>query len=811
MAMQLEVPGIHSYTGGLALVQRRVVSTPGLEHLLLPTSQGIFIREPTRATFRLKSRLKREPSLVLPAPGIRFRTSRSLNHALPVLFCLCYKSTARRPAPAWEGDTCLPTSSGTLLAQPWGRHDRLAAPYTSPPPSRLLLKLTRRTAAVTPSRKMMDMPYVHYGTPWMTWPVMLHSSRDPGTCDLTPEQCAYKSYRWRNWYLADLVYGLNTIYLFVAVIGACMLGFWALRLSPPSLRSRRWWQKLVGGVRYLAYRRFEIFGIGTPSLGVVALLGVGFVFFFAMTLGPKPYYWPTTASFGDSPPLATRTGYMALACMPFMLILPTKANMIASLTGLSHERLIVFHKWVGWAMFVLALIHTFPFIIHNKDDMTMQWNTSSEYWTGVVAILAQAYLQFFSVGFIRNRYYEFFKATHYLAVLIFVVFFFFHCDFRLTSWDYFIASGVLYSLSFLYPQIRTYFEYGFSHRASFELVSERALKVTVPVETQWRPGQHFFLRFVHLGLHAFTAHPFTVCSAPPSAGSSRAAGGRSELVFYVQPRGGLTGRLAAAARQKPAGLSVPVLLDGPYGGVKGRPLHLYDASLVVACGAGASLSLPFVMDALLRESRLASSPEMVSGAEDKEVVATSAGSQRHHRMQVVIATRDEQLVQWYGDALREFMAENAIEAVPEAIAIHVYQTDAAPGYSSSASSTAGSSSIKGGAAAAAADADPEKSAAALGPQPTAKSTALLGSSDGESGSHPTMKLNLRVTSGARPDLAAVVREATARPGLSVGIAACGPAAVLAVVQEEAAAAQLRILRSDAGAREVYLHSEVFSW
>lgn len=86
-----------------------------------------------------------------------------------------------------------------------------------------------------------------------------------------------------------------------------------------------------------------------------------------------------------------------------MIILPTKANMIASFTGVSHERLIVFHNWVGWAMFALALIHTFPFIIfHNwKGDMVTMWNTSVVYWTGVVALIAQTYLQFFSLCFIR--------------------------------------------------------------------------------------------------------------------------------------------------------------------------------------------------------------------------------------------------------------------------------------------------------------------------------------------------------------------------------------------------------------------------
>ena len=37
-----------------------------------------------------------------------------------------------------------------------------------------------------------------------------------------------------------------------------------------------------------------------------------------MTLIPQPYYW-STLDFGGSPPLGTRAGWMALACMPFVL------------------------------------------------------------------------------------------------------------------------------------------------------------------------------------------------------------------------------------------------------------------------------------------------------------------------------------------------------------------------------------------------------------------------------------------------------------------------------------------------------------
>ncbi|KAI0008482.1 putative FRE ferric reductase-like transmembrane component [Xylariaceae sp. FL0662B] len=605
----------------------------------------------------------------------------------------------------------------------------------------------------------MDME----GTPWLDEPVMLHSSRED-TCKLTPEQCAYRGGYWRYWYEADHVFALPTVYFFIAVIALCLLGFWTLRLAPTSLRNRTWWQKLVGGARFLSYRRYYVTAVRwhTPSLGICLLLAIGAVFFLAMTLGPQPYYWPNTRTlnYGSSPPIATRTGWMALGCMPFMLILSTKANMIASLTGVSHERLIVFHNWVGWAMFALALVHTFPFIVFHiwKGDMVAQWNMSVVYWTGVVALIAQAYLQVFSLPFIRNRYYEFFKATHYLAALVFVLFFFFHCDFRLSSWDYFIATGVLYTLSFLYGQIRTYFEYGLSHRASFVMVSDLAVKVTIPVDTYWKPGQHVFLRFVHLGLHALTAHPFTICSIPVRKAST----GNSKLTFYVQPRGGLTGRLAKTAIQQP-GFSVPVLIDGPYGGVKGKPLGTYDHSLIIACGAGAGLSLPFAMEALLRS-----------------VQQASAQSERPSKtIHIVIATRDTQLVRWYGEALREYLDENGIETFPENILISVYQTSNSRPKSHSASE------------------DPEGSAEKLSENLEVAKT------------HDVESLPINVLSG-RPNIATIVREATFQSGVSVGIAVCGPKEVLKTVQDEAAAAQLRILSSKPGAREVYLHSEVFS-
>lgn len=582
--------------------------------------------------------------------------------------------------------------------------------------------------------------------------------------------------------MADLVYGRGTVYFFLVAIFLCAAAFRANKTTPTGVRTRAPWQKTVALFRFSAYRKFEVRAIRyrTPTIGVMVLLAAGFVFFTAMTLGPQPYYWPTGVAFGDSPPLATRSGWMALAATPFLILFASKANVIATLTGVSHEKLIVFHTWLAWAVLVLALLHTFPFIVYNYQQgmMAEMWDTSFSYWTGVAALLPQAYLTFMSVPWIRNRYYEFFKATHYLMALVFMVFFFIHCGFTLTSVDYFIVAGVLYALSWSYSQMKTYFDHGIRRRATLTTVSDCCLRVDIPVGpyTLWKPGQHMFLRFVTLGFHAFTAHPFTICSLPD--GDKLVGEPNSVMTFYVKPRGGFTGRLAAAAAAKRNGggdkdaVSVPVLLEGAYGGVHGRPLTGYERALVVACGSGAGFSLPFVM-------------EWVAAAAG---AATAAGGRGggdkapRRKMTVVIASCDTSVRDWYEAALAEFLGARDLE-VPEGtleVLIHLTSCDCDPATMTGASRSADD---KTGPSLAVEKAEP---------------------------SSPVANLGIRVLQG-RPDLPKLVRSVTMENNASVGMAVCGPSAVLEAVRHEAAEAELRILKSGPGAREVYLYSEVFGW
>ena len=210
--------------------------------------------------------------------------------------------------------------------------------------------------------------------------------------------CPNMSFR----YEADHRYALPTIAFFVATILVFSIVHVANYIIPRRIQKTPFFTKTRALFRYLSYRtiRIPFLDWNSASLGLLMLAGVGTIFFFAMTLGPKPYYWPNTeeVDYGSSPPIATRAGWMALACMPFVFATAGKASLITFCTGVPHERLQVFHRWISYAFFILSLIHTFPFIVYNiqMGMMTEMWNTSVFYWTGTVALVAQAWLTFAS-------------------------------------------------------------------------------------------------------------------------------------------------------------------------------------------------------------------------------------------------------------------------------------------------------------------------------------------------------------------------------------------------------------------------------
>ncbi|OKL60878.1 hypothetical protein UA08_03733 [Talaromyces atroroseus] len=528
---------------------------------------------------------------------------------------------------------------------------------------------------------------------------------------------------WVFWYQADHRYGLPTVAFFLVAIALFTLGHWVSVFAPRFSKKKSGWPRVMAIFRILSYKRWWVMARSTHSIGALLLAAAGVVFFLD----------PDESS-----------------------ILAAKANPIALLTGISHEKLTSWHNWVAWAMFVLALVHTFPFIVYHtwKGDLVVQWNDGGVWVTGVVALLAQAWLTFASVPWLRNRYYEFFKSMHHLAALVFIIFLFFHCDFRLSSWDYFIATTVLYSLSWCYSQCRTYFEYGVSHKARLQRETNDMLKVTINTSTaHWTVGQHVFLRFLAGGvLHMLATHPFTICSIP----KSEIVGATNTLVFYIRPRGGLTKSLMAQATN--ARLSVS------------------DQCLVVGGGAGAGFTLSFIEHYIRYQE-------------------TTGGANRG--LKVIIATRELDMRLWYNEALRNISTRySGLKNAVAGLSIDIHETGQ--------NNRLGDVETR--------HLDVEKAFNSTTSQlhnehDDAKQVNKLR----EDSSSITKMFNVTFFRG-RPNMPLSVQQFVAREEcITTGLIVCGPSSMAYDVGEAAVSAQQQIIKGEISAKEVWFHAEGFSY
>lgn len=103
-----------------------------------------------------------------------------------------------------------------------------------------------------------------------------------------------------------------------------------------------------------------------PPLSVLGIIILALALTLCYTFIPQPLYW-SSIRFG-SPPVAVRSGMLAVAMLPWIVGLSMKANFITMMTGIGHERLNVLHRWLAYIFLLLSLIHTVPFYIQPIYD-----------------------------------------------------------------------------------------------------------------------------------------------------------------------------------------------------------------------------------------------------------------------------------------------------------------------------------------------------------------------------------------------------------------------------------------------------------
>ncbi|GAA5836289.1 hypothetical protein JCM11251_001455 [Rhodosporidiobolus azoricus] len=538
-----------------------------------------------------------------------------------------------------------------------------------------------------------------------------------------------------------------------------------LALSPAYRRS-------VALYRYVATSQPRAHGwIRFPTVGTMVLIAVIYLFTLIWTLAVKPYYYSRWDI--GSPPIAIRTGMLALGCFPFILAFGAKWNIVGFVVGASHEKLQVFHQWLSHLFLLLSLIHTFPYIVqgttehrsnedglnpHGYSQLMYGWKARGMvyYWSGIAAIIPLAFLCWGSFPAFRNRFYSVFKLLHIVSAVLFSAFFYVHCNALLTSWHYLWATAGVYFTSVAARYALLLIRNG-RHipTARIEALADDALRVTVALPENsgqsWKAGQHYYINFVKA--RPFESRPFTITSAKPS-----------NLSFVLRNSTSLGARLAQLASSSVP--TTPLLLYGPYGGLVNRDFARHDSIALFVGGTGMSFAIA-MLEQLFAE-----------GKEAKKV-------------EVHWAVKNADCATWFDEQLVAIIARLDSLGKRDLLNLDLYVTGS---LAKTDSSSVASTLVDEG------EHDEEK-------------LAKVESCETES-ALPSTFWKIHHTRPCPSSILSTLLSSSA-PDSTLGVASCGPKSLLTDVRRAVAAEQKRLAfgrgGEDVGVQEIELHTEELGW
>ncbi|EGX92362.1 ferric reductase [Cordyceps militaris CM01] len=331
------------------------------------------------------------------------------------------------------------------------------------------------------------------------------------------------------------------------------------------------------------------------SLAVLACTFIAVVFVTLYCFLQQPLYWQSI-QFG-SPPLAVRAGMISVALTPWIIATSMKANLLTLVIGIGPERLNVMHRWLSYLCLFLALVHMIPFYIQPvwEDDGIKVFyklfpdGTGLYYGTGIACIIPLIWLCVASLPWIRRVAYETFVMLHVPAGVVYTALLFWHTKNYLMSWSYLYATLAIWFVCYVMRFLRLNWvrpwrlSFLVGDEAAVTLMAENCIKVTIPTQMRWRPGQYVYLRMPAISV--FENHPFTISSLCSEDFPSEYGEDYRDCVLVFRPYGGFTKKVLDTAMQHGPFHTYRAFLDGPYGGMR-RDLAAFDTCILIAGGSG---------------------------------------------------------------------------------------------------------------------------------------------------------------------------------------------------------------------------------
>ncbi|KGO68097.1 Riboflavin synthase-like beta-barrel [Penicillium italicum] len=402
--------------------------------------------------------------------------------------------------------------------------------------------------------------------------------------------------------------------------------------------------KAIAFMRWIFYRPVPVLRVGKielvfPSLAVTAIVLVAFIFVALYCFVPQPlYYWSIALG---SPPLAIRAGMLAVAMIPWIVALSTKANFITMMTGLGPERLNGLHRWSAYICLFLSLVHMVPFYITPiwEDGALVNYSMGIPphayvYGTGIAALVPLLVLCIHSLPIFRNWMYELFVFVHIPVSYIFVAMLFWHTRNYLSSWAYLFTTIAIWIISYIVRLF--YLNWAHPLRSSFligeesaiTLLPQNAIKITTPTKMRWKPGQYVYLRLPRISV--IQSHPFTIASLCSDDFPSTYGEKYRDMTLVFRPFQGFTREVFQKALEHGPYRTYSAFVEGPYGGMQ-REMAAFDDVIFFAGGSGITAIASQLLD-LIKKIR------------DGKAITKS--------VKVIWALKSPETMEWFQEELR---------------------------------------------------------------------------------------------------------------------------------------------------------------
>ncbi|KAF1813119.1 ferric reductase transmembrane component 4 [Eremomyces bilateralis CBS 781.70] len=357
--------------------------------------------------------------------------------------------------------------------------------------------------------------------------------------------------------------------------------------------------------------------IGNPPLvGQSIYIAIFFILNIVLTAGgyrsTQPNSWFPNRWQEIMAYVSCRTGVLAFAILPLLLLFSSRNNILLWCTNWSHSTFLLLHRWVGRAFALQVILHSIVELQLYIGMGSYKEELVKAYWAwGIVATMTTVLLVTVSVLWFRRISYEIFLILHIVLAIFCIVGSWYHVELLFyRKWGYELwlyAAIAVWAFDRILRVGRI--AYTGLKQAHTTEVCPGIIRVDIPgVRWHVKPGLHAYLLFPTLSFRVWESHPFSVSplqlrlpyqesdassggpnqkfgDAEKSANATVTVGQHSRkesivgLRFYIRGATGLTSMLRP-------GLVLPCLVEGPYGNRSSVTILSSDRVVVIGGGIG---------------------------------------------------------------------------------------------------------------------------------------------------------------------------------------------------------------------------------